>query len=88
MISQFEKRAQEMGVAPGLTSMHPVSEGNLETYTFKITADGPFHKILSFINGLERERRYLKVTELDIGEEVDGESKASFKLSTFRFLGE
>ena len=60
----------------------------MEVIPYKAITDGQFHQIVSFINMLERDERYLKISDLDIDEEIEGISKATFVLSTFRFLNE
>jgi len=63
-----------------------MTDANKETIPYEIIARGDFHEIVQFINLLERDQRYLKVSNLDIGEEIAGISEATFQLSTFRFI--
>jgi Tfp pilus assembly protein PilO len=62
------------------------TDSSKETIPYKVTARGTFHQIVSFINRLERDDRYLAISDLDIKEEQAGVSEATFTLSTFRFL--
>ena len=87
LLQKFEGFAGEI---PGLTvrmSQLPVlREEKKETIPYTVTAKGSFHQIVSFINRLERYERYLKISDLKIGEEKDGVAEATFSLSTFRFI--
>jgi len=86
LIEQFEAKATELGLRVDLAQLPSTRDTNKETIPYEIVARGGFHDIVQFINLLERDRRYLKVSNLDIGEEVAGVSRASFHLSTFRFI--
>ncbi len=88
MIGQFEARADELGVSVDLSPLPTQPDENKETIPYKVTARGSFHQIVSFMNLLERDRRYIKISNIDIKEEVDGVAESSFTLSTFRFMGE
>ena len=89
MVGQFEAKANEIGlVSVELRPMDPIIDQNKETFPHEITAQGTFHEILSFINLLEKNQTYLKISDIDIGEEKDGVSEASFTMSTFRFIGD
>lgn len=86
LIEQFEAKATELGLSVELAQLPTKTDPNKETIPYEIIARGGFHDVVQFINLLERDRRYLKVSNLDIGEEVAGISEASFHLSTFRFI--
>ena len=86
LLEQFEKKAKDLGLSVELTQLPTKTDTNKETIPYEIIARGDFHEIVQFINLLERDKRYLKVSNLDIGEEVAGISEASFHLSTFRFI--
>ena len=57
-----------------------------ETIPYSIVAHGSYHQIASFINRLERFKRYLKVSDLNVGPAKDGVITAKFTLNTYRFL--
>lgn len=86
LLSRFERQAFDLGLRVQLASMPRRAEANMEVIPYRVTAVGKFHEIMTFINMLEREDRYFKVSEIDIGEEKDGVSQAVFILSTFRFV--
>jgi Tfp pilus assembly protein PilO len=86
LLEQFEAKANELGLSVELTQLPTREDPNKETIPYEIVARGGFHDIVQFINLLERDKRYLKVSDLDIGEEIAGISEASFTLSTFRFI--
>ena len=86
LIEQFEDKATELGLSVELAQLPTKTDPNKETIPYEIVARGGFHDIVQFINLLERDRRYLKVSNLNIGEEEAGISEASFYLSTFRFI--
>jgi len=86
LTQQFEALAGEVGIQMKLTSEPRIKDERKETIPFSIVAHGNFHQIASFINRLERFERYLKVTDLKIGEQEQGVAEAEFTLSTYRFL--
>ena len=86
LLRQFEAVGDELGLAVDLATLPVTSDANKETIPYKVTARGTFHQIVSFINRLERDERYLAISDLDIKEEQAGVSEATFTLSTFRFL--
>jgi len=86
LLRLFEGFAREIGLRVELSMLDRTTDADKETYRYSVTARGDFHEIVSFINRLERYKRYLKVSDLDIGEQEAGVSEASFKLSTYLFL--
>jgi len=86
LMRQFEGLGDSMGLRTQLTPLPTLSDANKETIPYQVTAHGNFHQIVGFINLLERDKRYLKISELDIGPEEAGVSEAKFTLSTFRFI--
>ncbi len=88
LLQRFEKMGGEIGLRLEMVPMDTRSERRIETIPFKVKAKGQFHQIVAFINLLESDERYLKVSDIDIGEEKEGVSEANFVLSTFRFLPE
>lgn len=90
LLARFEKLGNEMGLRVQLSSMptRKTLNSDMEVIPYKAITEGQFHQIVSFINMLERDERYLKISDLDMDEEIEGISKATFVLSTFRFLNE
>lgn len=88
LLGKFERLGGEIGLRVELSSLPTTKSGDMEIIPYKAVAFGQFHQIATFINMLERDERYLKVADLDINEEKDGVSAASFVLSTFRFISE
>ena len=88
LLQRFEKMGGEIGLRLEMVPMDTKSERRIETIPFKVKAKGKFHDVVAFINLLEKDERYLKVSDIDIGEEKEGVSEANFVLSTFRFLPE
>lgn len=86
LLQKFESMGDKVGLSVNLSQLPTVQDQNKETIPYKVTAKGDFHKISNFINLLERDKRYLKIEDLDIGAEDAGISTATFTLSTFRFL--
>lgn len=88
LLVEFENMANDQGLDVELSSLTPSRDGRKETIPYRIIARGPFHQIMTFINQLERYRRYLKITDLHI-EPVKGNylnSEAEFTLNTYRFI--
>lgn len=88
MVRQFESMANDVGLSHSLKPEVSVQDETKETIPYSVSTFGDFHQTASFINRLERFERYLKISDLKIEKEEAGVSKASFTLSTFRFLGD
>lgn len=86
LLNKFESLGHDLGLRLELTTLPTRSDGKKQTIPYHVTAWGNFHQIASFINLLERDERYLKVSDIDIGEQELGVSEAVFTLSTFRFI--
>lgn len=86
LMGEFEALARDVGVDVELAQLSRVRDVRKETIPYTVTAYGDFHQIVNFINRLERFERYLKISELDISEQLQGICEAEFTLSTYRFL--
>ncbi len=86
LLRKFEALGDSLGLQVELLAQPTFQDSNKETIPYKVTARGNFHQIASFINLLERDERYLKVSDIDIGEQDAGVSECTFTLSTFRFI--
>jgi Tfp pilus assembly protein PilO len=86
LLTEFEILAADVGIEVELQQLAPLRDDRKETIPYSVVAYGNFHQIARFINLLERFERYLKVSDLNIEEERALVSRASFTLSTFRFL--
>lgn len=88
LLQRFERMGGEIGLRLEMVPMDTKLDRRIETIPFKVKAKGQFHQVVAFINLLESDERYLKVSDIDIGEEKEDVSEAAFILSTFRFLPE
>jgi len=86
LLQNFERLGDEIGLRLQLSQLPTITDQNKETIPYKVVCRGTFHEIVTFINVLERQQRYLRVSDLDIKEEQAGVSEATFTLSTFRFV--
>lgn len=86
LLSRFERLGGEIGLRVQLVTLPPRMRPRMEIIPYRVTATGQFHQIVTFVNMLERDERYLKISDIDIGEERAGVSQATFVLSTFRFI--
>ncbi len=86
LMGEFEALARDVGVDVELAQLSRVRDVRKETIPYNVTAYGDFHQIVTFINRLERFERYLKISDLDISEQLQGICEAEFTLSTYRFL--
>lgn len=86
LVNEFERMADEENINVDLTPLPTSTDEHKETIPYRIKAHGNFHQISSFINRLERFKRYLKISNLYIGPEIDGRTTAQFTLNTYRFL--
>jgi len=86
LLRQFEGFAKEIGLRVELSQLPALTDVRKQTIPYTVKAYGNFHQIVSFINRLEKFQRYLKVSDLNIGEEEEGIAEATFILSTFLFV--
>jgi len=86
LLQKFESMGDQVGLRVELSQLPTIQDERKETIPYKVVARGNFHQISNFINLLERDKRYLKISDLDIGEEEAGVSESTFTLSTFRFF--
>lgn len=86
LVRQFEQMANDVGLSHALKPEAPIRDERKETLPYSVSTFGDFHQTASFINRVEKFERYLKVSNLKIEEEKEGVSKATFTLSTYRFL--
>lgn len=88
LLVEFEGMANDQGLDVELKSLTPSRDGRKETIPYRIIVRGPFHQILTFINELERYKRYLKITDLHIEPTKANYllTEAEFTLNTYRFI--
>lgn len=87
LLTQFEDIAGDVGgLDVQMRAQIARPEGAKLTIPYRIVVRGSFHDIAEFINRLERFKRYLKVSELQVGPEKEGVSEAQFTLSTYTFV--
>ena len=86
LLQKFESMGDKIGLRVELSQLPTIQDQRKETIPYKVVARGSFHQVANFINLLEKDKRYLKVSDLDIGPEEGGISQSTFTLSTFRFL--
>lgn len=82
----FENMAAEENLEVELTSLSRSRDSRKETIPYRVITTGTFHEIIAFINQLERFKRYLKITNLEIKPIKDSRTTASFTLNTYRFI--
>jgi Tfp pilus assembly protein PilO len=86
LVSEFEAMAQQENIFVEAQPQARSSDERKETQPYSILARGNFHQIAGFINLLERHRRYLKVSDIDMTQGERGAITARFTLSTYRFI--
>lgn len=86
LLKEFENMAAEDAIDVELAPLARSKDSHKETIPYSIVAKGSYHQVVSFINRLERFKRYLKVSDLSIGPNEDGVTTARFTLNTYRFL--
>ncbi len=86
LLRTFEDYGDEIGLRVNLASKQLISDKEKETIPYGGGALWYFHQITTFVNLLERNPRYFKISELKIGEQEEGVSEAKFVLSTYRFI--
>lgn len=88
LLKEFENMAAEEDIDVELAPLARSQDKNKETIPYKIVARGSYHQVASFINRLERFKRYLKISDLSVGPHEDGMTETQFTLNTYRFLSE
>ena len=87
LFEQVEEMAAEETISIEIEPLRPNQDENKETIPYQIKVSGDFHKVASFINRLERFKRYLKVSDLKMEPyDKDGNTTFKFKMNTYRFL--
>ena len=86
LLKEFETMAAEEAIDVELSPMARSEDDRKETIPYSIVAQGSFHQVASFINRLERFKRYLKISDLNIGPAEKGVTTARFTLNTYRFI--
>ncbi len=86
LLKEFEKMAAEEDIDVELSPLSRSKDTRKETIPYSIVARGTYHQVASFINRLERFKRYLKISDLNIGPSLQGVTTARFTLNTYRFL--
>ena len=86
LLKEFEAMAAEDDLDVELSPLSRSKDTRKETIPYSIVARGSYHQVASFINRLERFKRYLKISDLNIGPSVQGVTTARFTLNTYRFL--
>lgn len=86
LLKEFENMAAEEEIDVELSPLGRSRDTHKETIPYSIVARGSYHQVASFINRLERFKRYLKISDLSVGESVQGVTTARFTLNTYRFL--
>ncbi|HOV33700.1 MAG TPA: type 4a pilus biogenesis protein PilO [Candidatus Hydrogenedens sp.] len=86
LMKQLESMGDSLGLKTQLTPLPSIIDLSKEVIPYQVVTKGSFHQILAFINLLEKDQRYLKISDLDIGPEKAGICEAKFVLSTFRFI--
>jgi Tfp pilus assembly protein PilO len=86
LLKEFEAMAAEEDIEVELSPLDRNRDDNKEIIPFQIVAHGQFHQVASFINQLERFKRYLKISDLHVEPAKEGISTARFTLNTYRFI--
>jgi Tfp pilus assembly protein PilO len=86
LFSQFEAMAADENILVEVNPLTRDLDERKETIPYSITARGNFHEVCSFINRLERFKRYLKITNIHLEPTEEGVSTANFTLNTYRFI--
>ncbi|MCH7958823.1 MAG: type 4a pilus biogenesis protein PilO [Candidatus Hydrogenedentes bacterium] len=86
LLKEFEAMAAEEDIDVELSPLARDRDARKEIIPYRIVARGSFHQVASFINRLERFKRYLKISNLEVGPTKDGVTRAEFTLNTYRFL--
>lgn len=88
LAENFEQIAGEEEVlVDELRSLPRTRDEKKETIPYQVVVLGNYHQVVSFINRLERFKRYLKIEDVEIRLDKDSAlSRASFTLSTYAFI--
>ena len=86
LLKDFQQLADEEDVEVVFRSQSRTRDARKETIPYEVIARGNFHQLAGFINRLERFKRFLKISNLDVAEMREGTAEARFTLNTYRFI--
>jgi type IV pilus assembly protein PilO len=89
LLSQFQKIAEMSGIKYHLVKAEPIVEKDLYIqlpYSLKVR--GTYPELGEFLRSLEFGDRFIRVDDIKIDEEDEGDSEANFVISTFMFITE
>lgn len=87
LLRQFQQIAELSGVKYQSITAEPIDEKELYVrLPYRVSVKGAYPQIGEFLRSLEFGNRFIKVEDLDIGEEEDGSSEAKFIISTYMFV--
>ena len=86
LLKEFEAMAADENIEVELSPLARSQDGRKETIPYNIVAHGTYHQLAGFVNRLERFKRYLKISDLNVGTSKNGITTARFTLNTYRFL--
>jgi len=87
LLSQFQKTAEGSGVEYQLVKAEPIMEKTLYfQIPFTVKVRGKYPEIGEFLRSLEFGDRFIRVDDIKIDEEDEGDSAASFVISTYMFI--
>ena len=86
LLSEFESMEAEYDIQVEFSPLDRILDNHKETIPYRVVARGSFHNVSSFINQLERFKRFLKISDLYIISIKDAKIEAQFTLNTYRFI--
>lgn len=86
LLKEFEGMEADMDIHVEFAPRDRVLDPRKETIPYAVLARGNFHNVASFINKLERFKRFLKITDLKVHTTDNGQVQAEFTLNTYRFI--
>jgi Tfp pilus assembly protein PilO len=86
LLSEFEAMEAEQDLDVEFSPRDRVLDEFKETIPYAVVAKGNFHNVATFINKLERFKRFLKITDLRVQSIENGQVQAQFTLNTYRFI--
>ncbi len=86
LLKEFQRMADEESVSVEFASLPRDRDERKETIPYKVVARGNFHQVAGFVNRLERFKRFLKITNLNVGPAGSIGVRADFTLNTYRFI--
>ncbi len=87
LYNKFQLAARDAGVVVELIKkLDETKKAPRVEIPYEFEVSGSYHELATFLNKLEMGERFVKISDVHVGEQERGESEASFRLTTYLFV--